>query len=249
MKKTSFIPKLIILLTLVFFGAEELHARPIISGISTNKINIDTKFTGVEVLLFGAKGDAGDIIVTIRGPKKDYMVSKKGKFLGVWFNKYRLKFNDAYSYHAFFSSDEDSKINEKLLSHLEISKEKMEFNYQENDFNQEEFKLEFINKLEKKELYSTNHGEISFLDESLFKAILKFPKHISKGTYIVDIYLVDGGNLIAFQAIPIYVHQIGISAKINDFAYENSILYAFAAILIAVIAGFLANFIFVRLFK
>ena len=33
-------------------------ASSIISGISTNEINIDTKFNGAEILLFGAKDDS-----------------------------------------------------------------------------------------------------------------------------------------------------------------------------------------------
>ena len=55
-------------------------ANPIISGISSNEINIDTQFNGTKILLFGAKRDAGDIIIAVRGPKKDFIVTKKQKF-------------------------------------------------------------------------------------------------------------------------------------------------------------------------
>ena len=239
----------IFLLAFFLIIVGEVQARPIISGISTNEINIDTSFTGAEVLLFGVKSDAGDIVVTVRGPKKNYIVSKKEAFLGVWINQNRLKLHDAYSYHAYLSSEEDSEIRENLLSNLEITKEKINFNYEGKNFDAAEFKIEFINKLEETGLYSTHPGEIEFLDESLFKAFLSFPKQISRGTYIVDIYLVDQGKLLAYQAIPIYVNQVGLSAKINNFAHENSVLYALAAILIAVVAGFLANFVFIKLFK
>ena len=86
---------------------------------------------------------------------------------------------------------------------------------------------------------------IEFLDEALFKAMLKFPKNISRGVYVVDIYLVDEDKLIAFQSIPINVNQVGLSAEINQFAYQHSVLYGIAAVLMAIVAGFFANFIFV----
>ena len=249
--KNCFGKGLLFLFLLLIFNINFASARPIISGISANEIDIDTKFTGAEVLLFGAKGDAGNIIVTIRGPKKDFSVNKKGKFLGVWYNKDRLKFKDAYSYYAFFSSKTDRAIDKKLLSQLEIGKDQIQFDigHNENKVVESEFKIEFVNKLEHKDLYVAHPNSIEFLDETLFKVALKFPKNISRGVYVVDIYLVDDNNLIAFQSIPIYVNQVGLSAEINQFAYNYSILYGAFAVLMAVVAGFVANFIFVKLFN
>lgn len=222
-------------------------AAPIISGISTHEINIDTNFTGAEVLLFGAKGDAGNVFVTVRGPRKNYILNKKDKFLGIWYNKNRFKFNNSYSYYTFFSSNKDSIIDQKLLSALEIGQDKIKFDIDEENID-DQFKIEFINKLEQKNLYLNKPGGIDFLDETLFKVILKFPKNVVQGVYIVDIYLIDDDQIVAFQAIPIYVNQVGFSAEVNRFAYENSIAYGFLAILIAIVAGFLVNYIFNKYF-
>lgn len=242
--------KIILLFFIALFFTSSSEARPIISGISANEIDIDTKFTGAEILLFGAKGDAGNIIVTIRGPKQDYLLSKKGKFLGVWYNKKRLKFDDAYSYYAFFSTDENQVLDNRLLSNLEIGKNNIKFNVRgsADQATQDEFKIQFIDKLEKKDLYLTNPKPIQFLDETLFKVMLQFPKNISRGVYVVEIYLLDENNLVAFQSIPIYVHQVGLSAQINQFAYNSSILYGIGTVLLAAFAGWLASFIFTKFF-
>ncbi|MDA0901875.1 MAG: TIGR02186 family protein [Proteobacteria bacterium] len=237
---------LIAIITLLIINISQAGARPIISGISTNEINIDTKFTGAQILLFGAKDDSGDIAIVIRGPKKNYLINKKGKILGIWHNEERVKFKSSYSYYAFFSTNK--KINEKLLNNLEIGKENIDFNISgkiKHD-QRDEFKVEFTKILEEKELYLTNSDRIEFLDESLFKVMLKFPKNISSGVYTVEIYLIDDGTLLDFQAIPIYVNQVGFSARMNNMAYQNSVLYAVLAILIAVVAGWFANFAFNR---
>lgn len=243
-------------LIIIFFlfnilsNVSDALARPIISGISTNEINIDTKFSGTEILLFGAKSDVGDVIIVVRGPKKDYIVSKKGQVLGIWYNVKRLKFDDAYSYYSIFSTDSDFLENEKLSSDLEIGQDNIKFNIigKAKVHHIDELLNEFRNKLQKDNLYSDNQAKIEFLNETLFKVILQFPKNISSGVYTVEIYLLDDNNLSAFQSIPIYVNQVGLSARIHDMAYKNSVLYGIMAVLIALFSGWIANFIFNKFF-
>ena len=94
-----------------------------------------------------------------------------------------------------------------------------------------------INKLEKEELYSIGANKIDFLDETLFKVMLNFPKNISRGIYTVEIYLINEDSLISFQSIPIYVNQVGLSAQISDYAHQQALLYGLAAVLIALVIG------------
>ena len=157
----------IVLLSLVSLFSFAAQARPIISGISANEINIDTKFSGAEVLLFGAKGESGDIIITVRGPKKNYLVSKKDRFFGVWYNKDRLKFKNSYSYYSFFSTLNNKTIEKTLLSRLEIGEEQIKFDIRHGaeKSQDEEFIIEFIDNLTNRNLYLHNPNSIEFLDD------------------------------------------------------------------------------------
>lgn len=221
-------------------------ARPIISGISTNEINIDTNFNGTKILLFGAKGDAGNIVVAVRGPKKNFIVTKKQRLLGVWYNGQRIKFKDSYSYYSLFSTFDDNRVTNQLLSQLELGTNNLQFTGSSTSPKNDEFKMQLVNKLEKDELYLSGANKIEFLDETLFKVILNFPKTISRGVYTVEIYLISEDNLISFQAIPIYVNQVGVSAEISDYAYQQPLLYGILSIIVALVIGWLANYLFVR---
>jgi uncharacterized protein (TIGR02186 family) len=224
----------------------ETYGRPIISGISTNEINIDTEFKGAKILLFGAKGDFGNILVAVRGPKKNFMVTKKENLLGVWYNGERIKF-DSYSFYSTFSSLENPSFTGQLFSDIEIGKHNLKLQNQKYDEKtQNEFKVELINELEDKKLYANSVGAIEFLDETLFKIILNFPKNIMRGVYTVEIYLINDDNLVSFQSIPIYVNQVGFSAEILDFAYHESFLYGLLAVVLALFIGWLANYVFAR---
>lgn len=230
------------LLFLIFLSLE-IFARPIISGISSNKIEIDTNFNGQEILLFGSKDIFGDIFIIVRGPKKDYMVNKKGQILGVWINKERLELPDSHSYYASFG-DYRALHDSRLFSALEMSPENLKFNVTKNidHLKKEEFKIEFMNNLIDDNLYMKDSGHIDFLDENLFKVMLKFPKNISEGVYNVEIYLMEDGNLGAFQSIPIDVDKVGFSANISKMARDKPFFYGVLAILIAISASFVVNF-------
>ncbi len=243
--------KLAAILTILFFISplNISFASPIVSGISTNEINIDTKFNGAKILLFGAKEDMGDIVIAVRGPKKNFLVTKKEKFLGIWYNGRRIKFKEGYSFYRLFSTFGNNDEIDKLLKNLELGKNNLEFIVSDKTVNsktKEEFQLQLIEKLENKKLFSSGAGKIDFLNETLFKVLLEFPKNITRGVYSVEIYLISEGNLISFQSIPIYVNQVGISARILDFAYEQSFLYGLVAVAFALSVGWLANYLFLR---
>jgi len=244
--------RLILISTLlIFISGRNLIASPIISGISNNEINIDTSFKGTQVLLFGAKGYAGDIVIAIRGPQKDFRVTKKRRFLGLWHNGQRVVFKDTYSLYSLFSTFNNIKESSKLLEELELGKSNIHFNTDKNiDENlKSNFKIELVDQLEKKGLYSPGTGKIDFLDETLFKVIIDFPKNISRGVYTAEIYLVNNKNLLSFQSIPIYVNQVGLSGQVLDFSQKQSFLYGILAVLLALVIGWLANVIFVKLFS
>ena len=227
---------------------ESASCAPLISGISTNEINIDTKFKGAQILLFGAKGDAGNIVITVRGPKKNFLVTKKQKILAVWYNGTRINFENSYSFFSIFSTFNSGEIQEDIMSDLELGKDFLEFstNNKISDKNNNDFKAQLIEKMEKNNLYNNNVSKVEFLDETLFKVMLNFPKNIVRGIYTVELYLIKENTLISFQSIPIYVNQIGISAKISDFAIQQDMIYGIIAVMLALIVGWLANYIFAR---
>lgn len=244
--------KFLLYISILFFiTLDQSFASPIISGISTNEINIDTKFQGAKILLFGAKGDSGNIAIVVRGPKKNFMVTKKKKLLGIWYNGKRIKFKESYSFYSIFSTfnnqSSDQSSTEELFDVLELGKNNIKFLSSEEDAKiKDEFQMQLIEKFEKNKLYSTSPTKIDFLDETLFKVTLDFPKNIYRGIYSVEIYLIDGGRLSSFQSIPIYVNQVGLSGKILDFAYQEAFLYGLLSVAIALIVGWLTNYIFTK---
>jgi len=235
---------------LLFFSGETF-AGPLISGISTNEINVDTEFKGAQILLFGAKNDAGNVVITVRGPRKNFIISKKENLLGIWYNGERIKFKNSYGFYSLFSTYNDGEMIQQDLNEFELGKNNIQFEIQNklSPSKINEFRVQFIDLLEQKKLYSVGTNPIDFLDETLFKLIIDFPKNILLGTYVLEIYLINNGSVLSFQSIPIYVNQVGVSAQISKFASEQSVLYGVIAVFLAIIVGFTANYFFARFIK
>ena len=229
----------------------EASAGPLISGISANEINVDTEFKGAQILLFGAKNDAGNVVITVRGPRKNFIISKKENLLGVWFNGERIKFKNSYGFYSLFSTYNDGEMIQQDLNEYELGKNNIQFEIQNNlsPAKINEFRVQLIDLLEQKKLYSASTKPIDFLDETLFKLIIDFPKNILLGTYIIEIYLINNGSVLSFQSIPVYVNQVGVSATISNFASTQSVLYGLMAVFLAIFVGFTTNYFFARFIK
>jgi uncharacterized protein (TIGR02186 family) len=229
----------------------EASAGPLISGISANEINVDTEFKGAQILLFGAKNDAGNVVITVRGPRKNFIISKKENLLGVWFNGERIKFKNSYGFYSLFSTYNDGEMIQQDLNEYELGKNNIQFEIQDNlsPTKINEFRVQLIDLLEQKKLYSASTKPIDFLDETLFKLIIDFPKNILLGTYVIEIYLINNGSVLSFQSIPVYVNQVGVSATISNFASTQSVLYGLIAVFLAIFVGFTTNYFFARFIK
>ena len=232
-----------VLLSLLSFS---VNARPLIADLSLRSIEIDSKFSGTEILLFGARNDAGDVVVVVRGPELEYILRKKERIAGVWANKKQVNLYGINSFYSAASSRELEGIrNKDLLASLNIGIENISFDMSsENYFDRDEFKKAFLDDKERDKLYMAEIGDVSFIGDTLFRTIIKFPDNIPRGTYTAEVYLFSDGQLMGVQSTPLLVKKTGFGAFIFDLAYEHSFLYGIMAVLLALTAGWVAGSFF-----
>lgn len=222
-------------------------ARPIVADLAVRSIDIDHDFTGIDILLFGARNDVGDIVVVVRGPEKPYIVRKKDRVFGIWTNTESITFNNAFQFYSIASTKPLEELkNNSLLHSLGIGIENLNPSTISTNETAIEFRNAFIQKKREQALYSNKIEKITFWGETLFRTVLKFPQNIPRGWYTVETYLFNDGQLSSMQSTPIHVSKIGFEAFMFDFAHRFSVLYGVLAIIIAIFAGFMASWIFRR---
>ena len=105
----------------------------------------------------------------------------------------------------------------------------------------EAFREALIRNKQRRGLYRTNVGKVLFIDNRLFRTSIHFPANVPVGTYVVDIYLAQGGRVISNKTTLLEVRKFGFEARVFDLAHRHSLIYGLLAILIAVVAGWFAG--------
>jgi uncharacterized protein (TIGR02186 family) len=240
--------KLIIALIILAIPVNS-SARPVIADLSVRQIEIDSGFTGTDILLFGARTDPGDIVVVVRGPETSYIVRKKERVAGIWVNKKQMEFKDVNGFYAAASNRPLENIqNDYLLSSLRIGEGNISLPPDEPDAHSStpEFKEALLKKQQDEKLYLPKISNVSFMGDTLFRTVVRFPENIARGIYTAEIYLFSDGQLSGVQSTPIIVSKKGFDAYVYDFAYKYPAIYGILAVLIALFAGWVAGSVFRR---
>jgi uncharacterized protein (TIGR02186 family) len=237
------------LLALLILPASS-YATPLVADMSQYRIEMDANFTGSRLFLFGARDAAGDVVVVVRGPAKDYMVRKKEEIGGIWINRDRMKFFGVPSFYAIAASKPLSEIEQvSLFRQLAIGHETL-LSVPSNPkavskFG--EFSQAFLDHQYAASLYIETPRALSFMGETLFKTVIEFPDNIPPGDYTAEFYLISDGQVVSMQSAPIKVSKSGLEAFLYQYAHQHPALYGISAIVLALSAGWFASRAFEKL--
>lgn len=244
-----------LLLGMLALLASTLRAAPapaeqLIADISQHLVAITTGFTGADVLLFGATGGEGEVIVIVRGPESAAVVRRKERIAGIWINARRMTFHEVPAfYHVAASGDLAARPVEEILKEYEVGPEYRRIwpAGAKDDINPEQaatFRAAFIRGKQREGLYATKTWPVTFIGDRLFRTTIRFPANVPTGTYTVEVFNVTGGRVSNMLTTPLIVSRAGFGAAVYDFAYNYAAGYGLIAILIALMAGWLAGTLF-----
>ena len=238
----------VLLVVLVAGAASQLRPNGLVADLSDHLVAITTGFAGAEVLLFGAIEEPGDVVIVVRGPEEQVLMHRKSRLAGIWVNTASITFESVPSFYAVAATRPLDEIaassvllrNQIGLDHLQIDLPRAKAS--ENVA--EEWRAALKRAKQRENLYSAELGRVVFLGARLFRSDVFFPANVPTGTYQVQVYLIRDGAVVNAQTTPLIVSKIGLEAEIFDFAHNNSALYGVVAILVALVAGWLAHIAF-----
>ena len=219
----------------------------LVVDLSENVVAITTGFVGSSLLLFGAAEGPGDIVVVVRGPLVDAVVRRKERVAGVWVNRSEMTFEDVPEFYAVASNRPmDEFLSKDTRQAYQLGIDYLDLRPAKASDETEDFRAALIRNKQRQALYQTQPGNVQFIGSRLFRTRIQFPANVTVGTYGVDIYLFRDQRPIGVRTMLINVRKFGAEAAIYDFAHRQSLAYGVLAVLIAVVAGWLANLAFKR---
>ena len=100
--KPVFIFFLAVLLTLPNLGAAS--GNKMTAEVSSEMVQINTGFDGMNLLLFGTTNGADDIIIVIKGPRETNIIRKKTRVAGIWLNTEKVTIENVPTFYAIAST-------------------------------------------------------------------------------------------------------------------------------------------------
>jgi uncharacterized protein (TIGR02186 family) len=222
----------------------------LIVDLSSPRVSITSAFQGESLLMFGMFDPPGEIVVVVQGPPARETVLRKERFLGLWLNSGRQRFDDVPAYYFIAASAPLQRLlargGSEILS-LEDRLSTIRPVRQRSPARLAEFRQGLVEVKRREDLYPANFGQITVQASRLFRAELPFPSRLPEGVYDVRTYLLRDGKIVAAVSRPLPVGKVGFSAQLAGWAVAEGPLYGTGAIIMALALGWLGGALMRRL--
>lgn len=254
------IRRLILALMLLSPAAAVAQNVPkLVPDVSQRQINIQSGFTGAEMLLFGAiiyprgVAPAGqvDVAVVLRGPTRAVTLREKQKVAGIWINADSTDFRSVPAYYAIASSRPLADIvDSKTAAIYELGLDKLQLSPTgELDAKEQRRFVSGLVELNRKNgLFRQQSGTVEITDQVLYRARLTIPSSVPVGLYTAETLLIrDGRIIVADDNVEIRIDKTGFEQFVTVLAQNYSLFYGAMAVIISLMLGWFAGFVFRRL--
>jgi uncharacterized protein (TIGR02186 family) len=166
---------------------------------------------------------------------------------GVWINRDAITLNGLPAYYFVASTRplKDIAIDETRQRYqLGLETLQPQSESTRNPTKAEPFRLAAIRERAREGLYQETPTGVEFLSYSLFRVRVPVPATVMRGEYTAEVYLFRDGAVISAQTTPLYVDQAGLERKVFSFAHGQPLLYGLAAVLMALLLGWLSSVVF-----
>jgi uncharacterized protein (TIGR02186 family) len=219
-------------------------ADTVTADLSSHSIAITTGFTGASVVLFGAIDQPGDVVAVVRGPEREVTIWRKAKIAGIWANAEAVTFANLPSFYAVAASRPlDDIVSPAAAALYKIGVGNFKFEAKSPvDPERAQFFADALIAVQKRAgVFSPSHGKIAFLGDRLFRTTFTFPANIPTGVYQVEVFYMRDKDVVGAQTTPLIVSKVGVDAAVFEFARRRSLAYGAIAVMMAVMAGWLAS--------
>lgn len=235
---------------LLLIAAAPASADQFVVDVSERTVAITAGFTGAELVVFGTaaeeQGSTAEehgVIVVIRGPEQPTMVRRKERNFGVWANHGGVAFPEVPAFVWVAASE--AFVEQPLMEVLDRYRIGQDFLAPVPADAEAEaldtFQAALVRRKQANGLYSAAFGHVEFLGEHLFRTRVAFPANVPVGSYRIEVFEVRGANVVNATASALHIRKAGLEAAVFRFAHDFPILHGLVAILVALMAGWLAG--------
>lgn len=231
----------------------------LVPDVSQRQIDIQSGFTGAEMLVFGAiiypRGVAPqgqvDVAVVLRGPARSVTLREKQKIAGIWVNADSTDFRSVPAYYAIASSRPlDQIVSSKTAAIYELGLDRLQLSPsgEVDAAEQRRFVDGLVDLNRRNGLFRQESGTVEITDQVLYRARLNIPSSVPVGIYTAETLLIrDGRVIVADDNVQVRIRKTGFEQLVTILAQDYALFYGAMAVLVSLLLGWFAGFVFNRM--
>ncbi len=226
----------------------------IIPDASHRLVRLGYDFRGEELVLFGAIAppltdhETADLVVAIEGPRRPAVLWHKRRFAGLWVDEPLARLADSPAFYALLASRPLSEIAAaSVLARFHLPPEQLPLHRldESGDVRPADPSLvaAAVEALAARGLIDTRFGPdvVTLREGALWRANIRLPASLAEGRFLARIFLFRNGVVIAQAQITFAARKTGIERLVARAAHRAPLLYGLAAVLLSLLAGWLAS--------
>ncbi|SHF46695.1 Putative transmembrane protein (Alph_Pro_TM) [Desulfofundulus australicus DSM 11792] len=246
------------LLVLVLLLVLNIPAWAGIVNVTANpdRIDMGINFSGQQISISGTAPAGSDIYVKLVSPTTDVKLNKKGKIGFLWMNTTTATVQNIPAMYLVYSSAPLERLSPALQEKMGIAPEfrmvgdraiileatgnqtHVLKGLQGKDYLDALFRM-----YEKNGLYGIKENVIQQEGEK-FNLVIMLPGSSVPGNSLITAYAVKNGRILGSSSVTLNIRPVGMVRWERNTARNNALLYGVCAVLIAIVAGFVINFLF-----
>jgi uncharacterized protein (TIGR02186 family) len=243
-----------------FLTCMQAQAESLIVSLSSERIRINSNFTGAELTLFGAverdvatiaRSGNYDAVVTVRGPRGSVTIREKKALGPLWLNRVQRRYIAIPAFISVLSNRPLPQIAaEEMRRKMRIGIDPLvppqgaRSSFADHD--EPDFREALIRIRRSQGLFRENDQSVRFLNSSLFRSNIRIPGIAPLGNYDVDVALFADNIQLAKASASFVVTKSGAEQAVAAAAREQPFAYGVLTAGLALLIGWLASVIFRR---
>lgn len=251
--------RVIVALVILLFSLIPAAAERVISGISTDTVEVTSNFDGERMTFFGTIAPAAGAeqryvegpyhaVIVVIGPAQDRVTRKKTRNFGIWLNTEQVEFKGFPSYFHVLSSArlDDITVFNTLTTNFILPESHATSPNPAGWWQTLTFARELIRLMSEERLFGVQETGVNFHSDTFYSAQLILPSNAPPGPYIARTYLFRDGEIIARKSDGFAVRKIGFERFLALASTQSPLLYGLACVVSALATGWLGGVLFRR---
>lgn len=214
----------------------------LVTELTRDHVDISARYTGDEIMLFGAMSAPGQIVVKVRSPEQPVALEKKGRMGPFWLSqgKHDLTATPGL-YYLLSSAPIDGMLPAAARDahglDLADALKGMRVAPAVNGAERQTLTNAVLQLKQARHYYVADPKAVEILGGRLYSATIRLPAQLPLGEYKVDIYLVRDGQVVATQHRKIRVDEVRMEHWISGVATDHSWTFGVAFTLSMMLLG------------